>query len=216
MYIHRKHQLNDPDRILSLIDEHPLATWVLQSPTGLVANHIPFVLDRTRGPLGTLIAHVSRGNPVWKQLRAGLPSLVMFLGPHAYISPGWYPGRAAHGKVVPTWDYVAVHVHGTATAIDDRDWLLDMLNRMTDSQEAVHPNPWRVDEAPADYIERMMRAIVGIEIPIERVEAKCKASQDEDMADRLGTVEGLRRVGTTPATQMADWVADAIDNDPRR
>jgi transcriptional regulator len=143
-------------------------------------------------------------------LASGAPSVVMFMGPHAYISPNWYPGKAAHGKVVPTWNYVAVHAHGTARAVDDRDWLRDMLRRLTAANESVQPTPWRVEDAPADFIDKLMRAIVGIEIPIERLEGRNKASQDEDLQDRVGTVQGLRDSGSEQATAVAARVEYAI------
>ncbi len=203
MFIQRKHLITDPDEVFGLIEANPLGAWVCSSEDGLVANHIPFFLDRERGPHGTLIAHVARGNPVWKQLADGRPSVVMFRGADAYISATWYPEHRPHGKVVPTWNYEAVNAHGIARAVHDRDWLLMMLNRLNDAQEAPFPQPWRVDEAPADYLDKMLRAIVGIEIPIDRLEAKRKASQGEAVEDREGCIAGLRRLGTPQAARMA-------------
>ena len=170
MYVSRHHQLNDLDARFALIESHPLGAWVCASQSGLIDNHIPFYLNRQRGPLGTLIGHVARANPVWGELSAATTSVVMFQGPQAYITPGWYPGKTAHGRVVPTWNYTVAHAHGMARAIDDRDWLLNMLNRLTGVHEAGRPAPWRVADAPADYIDRMLRAIVGIEIPLERLD----------------------------------------------
>ena len=137
MYLPRYHQAKDPTTLLNLIDEHPLGAWVCTGTEGLIANHIPFVLDRSRGPHGTLIGHVSRANAVWRDLHPTAASVVMFQGPQAYISPSWYPGKTAHGEVVPTWDYVVAHAHGVARAIDDRDWLLAMLERLTETQEST-------------------------------------------------------------------------------
>jgi transcriptional regulator len=153
---------------------------------------------------------VARANGVWRQLGADTPSVVLFQGPQAYITPGWYPGKAAHGRVVPTWNYVAVHAHGRARVVDDRAWLLAMLNRLTDAQEAGRAAPWRVSDAPSDYIDRMLRAIVGIEIPIDRLEGRLKASQDEAAPDRLGTVQGLQEQGGDQAQAMAALVQDAL------
>ena len=214
MYIRKEHTFTDRDAALALIDAPPLGAWVCQAPDGLLANHVPFVLDRERGATGTLIGHVARVNPVWRALEALCPSVVMFQGAQSYITPGWYPGKAAHGKVVPTWNYAVVHIHGTARAMQDRDWLLHMLRRLTDAREAGQPAPWRVDDAPPGYIDAMLRGIVGIEIPITRLEAKRKASQDEDLQDRIGTVEGLRRRGDPEAETMARWVQDAIEAGP--
>lgn len=206
MYIRQDHRFEERDAQFALIEEHALGAWVVHGADGLVANHIPFLLDRARGPHGTLVGRVARANPVWKALSAGASSLVMFQGPQSYITPNWYPSKAEHGKVVPTWDYAVVHAHGIARAIEDRDWLLDMLGRLTDAQEASQPAPWRVNDAPADYIDKLLRAIVGIEIPIERLEGKLKASQAETVPDRLGTVEGLRGLRRPETDALADFV----------
>jgi transcriptional regulator len=211
VYIHKKHRLADRDAIFSLMEAHPLGAWVCSSQGGLVANHVPFLLDRNRGPHGTLIGHVSRASPVWRELGATTPSMVMFQGPQAYITPGWYPGKAEHGQVVPTWNYVVAHAHGVARAIDDRAWLLDLLNRLTDTHEAQHAAPWQVGDAPSDYIDKLLRAVVGIEIPIDRLEGKLKASQDEALPDRLGTVHGLREQCGDEAGRMADLVMRTIE-----
>ncbi|MFM2121534.1 MAG: hypothetical protein RL722_3002, partial [Pseudomonadota bacterium] len=139
MYIHPQHQFTDRAALQSLMAAHPLGAWVCAGPAGLVANHLPFLLERSLGPHGTLIGHVSRANPVWRGLGPAMPSLVMFRGPQAYITPGWYPGHAGHGHVVPTWNYVVAHAHGVARAVHDRDWLLAMLHRLTDVHEAGRP-----------------------------------------------------------------------------
>lgn len=210
MYVSKHHELTDREAILSLVEAHPLGAWVCQGEGALVANHIPFLLDRGRGPHGTLIGHVARANTVWRELgRAGL-SVVMFQGPQSYITPGWYPGKAEHGKVVPTWNYAVVHAHGVARAVEDPGWLLDMLGRLTARQEAKQQVPWRVGDAPASYIDKMLGAIVGIEIPIDRLEAKLKASQDEDLQDRAGTVAGLRNEPREEAQAMAGLVMRAM------
>jgi transcriptional regulator len=210
MYIRQDHQLTDIDTMFSLIDEHALGAWVVAGKDGLVANHLPFLLDRSRGPHGTLVGHVARANPVWRMLDGQASSLVIFQGPQSYITPNWYPGKAEHGKVVPTWDYAVVHAHGVARAIDDPVWLMDMLDRLTNAHEAAQPAPWRVADAPPDYIDKLLRAIVGIEITVERFEGKLKASQDEAVRDRLGTVEGLRGL-VRPKAALADLVKDALD-----
>lgn len=210
MYIPSRHSLSDPQALWSLMEAHPLGAWVCQARDGLLANHLPFVLDCASGPHGTLRGHVSRANPVWRALGDGAPSVVMFQGPQAYISPGWYPGKAAHGRVVPTWNYVVAHGHGVAHAVHDPAWLLDLLERLTDAHESGRPAPWRVADAPARYIEQMRGAIVGIEIPLQRLEGRLKASQDEDTADRQGTVAGLRERGGPWDAAMAGLVAQAL------
>lgn len=213
MFVRQDHRLIDREAVFSLVESYPLGAWVCHTDGGLSANHIPFLLDRSRGPFGTLVGHVARANTVWRALDGATPSVVIFQGPQAYITPGWYPGKAEHGKVVPTWDYVVAHAHGIARPIDDPDWLLDMLGRLTNVHEAAQPAPWRVSDAPSSFIEKMLRAIVGIEIPIDRLEGKLKASQDEDMQDRLGTVRGLEKEPAQEARLMAAIVAKAIDAD---
>lgn len=211
MYVPPRHRLADPDAARALMAAHPLGAWVCHGRDGLTANHVPFFLERSRGPHGTLIGHVSRANTVWRELGPDVASVVMFRGPQAYITPGWYPGKAAHGEVVPTWNYVVAHAHGVARAIEDRGWLLDMLDRLTDAQEARRAAPWRVADAPHPFVDRLLRGIVGIEIPIDRLEGKLKASQDEALADRIGTVAGLQAMACPAAAAMAAWVRDAIE-----
>jgi transcriptional regulator len=213
MYIPTLHRLNEHDALQALMTAHSLGAWVCTGPDGLVANHLPFLLDRSRGPLGTLVAHVARANPVWRSLGAGAASVVMFQGPQCYITPGWYPGKAEHGRVVPTWNYVVAHAHGVAQAFDDRSRLLGLLTRLTNAHEAPQPRPWQVGDAPDDFIDGFVRAVVGIEIPIHRLEGKLKASQDEDRADRQGTVRGLRAQASDDARAMADLVQRALDID---
>lgn len=210
MYISTHHQLTEQDAIFSLMESYPLGAWVCQDDGDLIANHIPFFLDRTRGALGTLVGHVSRANPVWRTLGTTTPSVVMFRGPQAYITPGWYPSKAEHGKVVPTWNYAVAHVHGIARAMDDRAWLLQTLNRLTGAHEAGRQAPWQVADAPAEYIDKLLRAIVGIEIPIDRLEGKLKASQDEALQDRHATVEGLQQDGREEQRAMAGLVRKTL------
>jgi transcriptional regulator len=156
------HRLTDRETLLALMASHPLGAWVCHGQTGLVANHVPFLLERSRGPCGTLIGHVSRANEVWRELGSGSPSVVMFQGPQAYITPGWYPGRAEHGKVVPTWNYVVAHAHGVARAIEDREWLFDMLRRLTQAHEASQSVPWSLSDAPASFMDKMARAMAEL------------------------------------------------------
>ena len=210
MYIPKHHHLSNRESIFSLIESYPLGAWVCQGDQALIANHIPFLLDRNRGRLGTLIGHVSRANRVWRDLTRHSPTVVTFHGPQAYITPGWYPSKVEHGKVVPTWNYAVAHAHGTARAVNDRNWLLDMVTRLTDMQEAKQKTPWRVADAPTSYIEKMLGAIVGIEIPIDRIEGKLKVSQDEEMQDRHGTVTGMQKSQSEEGQAMAELVMKAM------
>jgi transcriptional regulator len=201
MYTPAYHAFNDIEKMRAHIAAHSLGAWVCHAHGQLIANHIPFVLDAKHGSHGRLLAHVSRANPVWRQLIGGAPSVVMFMGPSAYITPSWYPGKRQHGKVVPTWNYVTVHAHGMARAMEDTCWILDVLNRLTDTQESQRTEPWKVSDAPSAYIDKMLRAVVVIEITIDRVEGRLKVSQDEDEQDRRGTVEGLQH-STDASTQV--------------
>ncbi|MFI4929443.1 MAG: FMN-binding negative transcriptional regulator [Burkholderiales bacterium] len=203
MYLPAHFEETRPEVLHALLRDHPLATWVVQSGDGLLVNHIPFLLDATRGPHGTLIGHVARANPVWRQLGA---SVAVFQGAQAYISPSWYPTKRAHGKVVPTWNYAVVHVHGAARAIEPPDEVLAIVTRLTQTHEAASAVPWAVTDAPADYIEQMLKAIVGIEIPIERWVGKWKASQNRSAPDRLGTVAGLQQRGDAQSLGVAALV----------
>jgi transcriptional regulator len=200
-----------PDVLHALVRDHPLATWVVQGTDGLNVNHVPFLFDATRGAHGTLIGHVARANPVWQRLG---PSVAVFHGPQAYISPNWYPSKRAHGKVVPTWNYAVVHAHGTPRAIDSRDELLAIVTRLTQTHEAGSAVPWAVSDAPADFIDQMLKAIVGIEVPIERIEGKWKVSQNRALPDRLGTVAGLRQRGDAQSLGVAALVPG--DDTPAR
>jgi transcriptional regulator len=206
MYVNPLHRLTDRETLFALMASQPLGAWVCHGRDGLIANHVPFLLDGSRGPFGTLIGHVSRANPVWRELGSAVPSVVMFQGPQAYITPGWYPGKGEHGEVVPTWNYMVAHAHGVARAVENRDWVFDMLQRLVAAHEAARQSPWSVSDAPAPFMDKMMRAIVGIEIRIDRLEGKLKASQDEAMPDRRGTVRGLREQACDTARAMAALV----------
>jgi transcriptional regulator len=144
------------------MSSHPLGAWVCQGRGGLVANHVRFLLDRSCGPCGTLIGHVSRANTVWRELDPASACVVMFQGPRAYITPGWYPGKAEHGEVVPTWNYVVVHAHGLPRVVEDRDWIFDMLKRLPEAHESPRATPWSVSDAPVPFIERMMRTMAAL------------------------------------------------------
>jgi transcriptional regulator len=174
----------------ALIRAHPLATLVTAGPGGLVANHIPFLIE-DGGEFGVLHAHPARANEQLAALRAGADALVIFQGPQAYISPSWYALKAETHKVVPTWNYVTVHCWGTPRVIDDADWLRDQIGRLTRSQEQSRAEPWTVEDAPADFIAAQIKGIAGLEIPIARIEGKWKLSQNRSDADRAGVAAGL-------------------------
>jgi len=209
MYLPKHFEESDPQVLHALIRAHPLGTWVTVHEGGLLANHLPFLLDAARGEHGTLVGHVARANPVWRSFSESVPSLVVFQGVDSYVTPSWYPGKREHGKVVPTWNYAVVHAHGLPRAIDDKAWLLDLVTRLTDAQEAGMAAPWKVSDAPADFVDRQLEAIVGIEIPIARLAGKWKVSQNRLPADRLGVVAGLVARGDATGDEMAALVKRA-------
>ena len=194
MYLPNHFSESRPAVLRAFIRDHPLGLLVTQNGDGDVdANSVPFVLDADGDEPGVLRAHVARANPVWKTARADVDALVVFQGPHGYVSPAWYPSKAEHGKVVPTWNYVMVQARGRLRAIDDREWLRKFVSRLTDRHEAGRDAPWAVGDAPADFIETMLGAIVGIEIPLGSLVGKWKVSQNRSAADRDGVVDGLVR-----------------------
>jgi transcriptional regulator len=191
MYVPKHFEEPRQEILHDLIEKHPLGTWVCVGDGQLVANPIPFLIDRTRGDLGTLVGHVARANPIWKLPKSPIPSLISFHGPNAYISPTWYASKKEHGKVVPTWNYITLVAHGHPTFIHDKQWLLDLVTRLTNKHEKTIENPWQVTDAPADYIADLLGAIVGVEIPIERLEGKSKMSQNRSEEDRAGVLAAL-------------------------
>ncbi len=168
-----------------------LATLVTTGASGVVANHLPVLLDAEAGPLGTLVGHLARANGQLRDLAAAGSALAIFLGPDGYVTPSWYPTKRATGKVVPTWNYVAVHAYGRVEVFDDPDRLLALVTRLTDSHEGTRGDPWHVSDAPESYIRSMLGAIVGLEMRIDRLEGKWKMSQNRSDADREGVVAGF-------------------------
>ncbi|MGY2202787.1 FMN-binding negative transcriptional regulator [Pseudomonas gingeri] len=173
------------------IQDTRLATLVTHGKLGLQASHVPLLLDPGQGPNGTLYGHLARANPQWRELAEGGEILVIFAGADAYVSPSFYPAKAEHGKVVPTWNYVAVHAYGEAEVFDDAERLRNLVSALTDRHEAGRDQPWKVDDAPAPYIDSMLRAIVGFALPIQRLEGKRKLSQNRSAADIAGVQQGL-------------------------
>jgi len=203
MYIPKHNAETNIETLQALIRSHPLGAWVTMGEHELLANHIPFFLDASRGQYGTLVAHVARANPAWQQCSKTIPSVVLFQGAERYITPSWYPSKQMHGKTVPTWNYVVVHAHGIPSIIEDRAWLLENLNRLTDQQEGNRTKPWKISEAPSDHIERLLGAIVGLEIPLTALVGKWKVSQDKTEADRQGVAAGLSAFDDIQAQEMA-------------
>jgi transcriptional regulator len=189
-----------------LIKSHPLGLLITAGPAGLLANPFPFVLDPAPQN-GMLRLHIARANPQWRELEAVEECLVVFQGPHDYVTPSWYATKRETGKVVPTWNYATVHVWGRPQVMRDDVWLRRQLDDLTESRERRRAAPWQVDDAPADFVAAQMRAIVGVEIPISRIEGKWKMSQNRPVADREGVIKGFRENGEIGET-LAELVAE--------
>jgi transcriptional regulator len=191
MYVPSHYKETRVEVMHALVKSHPLGALVRLGANGLDADHIPFeiVPPSAGAPFGVLRAHVARANPLWRE--AGNQVMVLFQGPSAYITPELYEEKAVNGKVVPTWNYAVVHAHGPLRVIDERDWVRAMVERLTSRHEQARANPWAVSEAPPDYIDAMLKAIVGIEIPIDRLEGKWKVSQNRSEQHQARMAAGL-------------------------
>jgi transcriptional regulator len=211
MYLPKHFEESRAEVLQELIRTHPLGLLVTLADAGLQANPVPFILDADpAGGPGILRAHVARANPLWRETRSDVEALVVFQGPQAYVSPNWYPSKAEHGKAVPTWNYTMVQAHGTLRAIEDPAWLLAFVTRLTERHEGGRAMPWHVADAPADYIESMLRAIVGIEIDVSRLEGKFKLSQNRPAEDRTGVVLGLEADSALALQPEADALAQQM------
>lgn len=185
------------DVLHGLITAHPLATLITAGSNGLMANLIPFTLH-VDGENGILRAHLARGNKQLDALRAGAEALVVFQGPECYVTPSWYPSKAEHGKVVPTWNFAMVQARGNPQVFDDATWVRAQIDELTNNHESKREHPWKVSDAPDDFIAAQLKAIVGFEIPILSIEGKWKVSQNRLPADRQGVIDGLQTEQVCP------------------
>jgi transcriptional regulator len=201
MYVPTTFKVDDLPRVHAAIRDAGLATLVTYGSEGLDASHVPLVLDPKEGAYGTLYGHVARANGQWKTA-GDVDALAIFRGPDAYISPTWYRTKAETGEVVPTWNYVAIHAKGPLSFYDDATRLLDLVTRLTERYERPRPAPWSVSDAPADYIQRQLKAIVGFRLEIRELQGKWKMSQNRSADDRRGVVAGLQAEGSPVATVM--------------
>jgi transcriptional regulator len=210
MYMPRHFEETRLEVLHALIASHPLGALVRHGSGGLDADHIPFEIGAPTAdaPFGTLRAHVARANPLWRE--AGAQAMVLFQSPSAYIPPSLYEQKSVDGKVVPTWNYAVVHAYGTLRAVDEPDWLLALVERLTDRHEAARARPWKVADAPRQYIDAMLKGIVGIEIRIERIEGKWKTSQNRSEADQSRVAEGLAAERQALAKLMQAWQATQL------
>jgi len=205
MYVPAAFTVDDPAEISAMLAAYPMAQLVTMTDDGLVATPLPLLYEPSYDGLGSLVGHVARANRQWAKASSAVEALAIFTGPNAYISPNWYPSKAEHGKVVPTWNYETVHVRGSFVAHDDPVWTRALVTRLTQRHESQFDAPWAVADAPPEYIDSMVKAIVGIEVVITSVQAKRKLSQNRPPADVDGTIAGLTAVGGESAA-----VADAM------
>jgi transcriptional regulator len=207
MYIPPHFREDRVDALHDAIRGTGLATLVSLTGDGLIASHAPMLLDPDPEPYGTLVGHLARANPHARLADPGVETLVIFQGPDAYITPSWYATKRETGKVVPTWNYAAVHAYGTLEVFDDPEQLLDVVTRLTDRHEAARSRPWAVSDAPSDFVQGMLKGIVGITLRITRLEGKVKMSQNRPPADQQGVIAGLRADGRSDVAESVARVA---------
>ncbi|MGH8664010.1 MAG: FMN-binding negative transcriptional regulator [Burkholderiales bacterium] len=212
MYLPKTFEETDAARLQEFIRRHPLATLVSNDANGLCADHIPMLAETAADGAPLLRGHVARANPLWRNLGAGAPVLAIFHDAGGYITPSWYATKAETGKVVPTWNYVAVHVQGSARAVDDPDWLQAFLTRLTSANESARAQPWKLTDAPAEFIATQLKAIVGIEVEVAHMVGKWKSSQNRVARDIDGVISGLHEHGDSDSLRMA---ADVEQRRPR-
>ena len=211
MYVPKSFEPPDDQTLRQFMHAHSFGVLVTMTSQGLDGNHLPFVFDAEPSPYGTLRGHVARANPIWRECQDRPEALVILQGPDSFITPSWYPTKQDTGAVVPTWNYIVVHAHGTVRVVEDASWLRAHVEALTTRHEASREAPWAVSDAPAEYIEKMVKAIVGIEMPIARLTGKWKLSQNRSERDHAGVVDGLLREGSESASTMAALVKGALD-----
>lgn len=195
MYIPPHFAVTDPAQLHRVIHQHPLGALVTQGPDGFDADHVPFEFDANERAHGTLLAHVARSNTVWQRCPSGSPVMVIFRGAEGYISPSWYPSKHAAHRQVPTWNYEVVHAHGVLTVHDDERFVRRMVARLTKRHEAAEPKPWKMGDSTPEFIDSLLRNIVGIEIAVTSLVGKFKLSQNKDVPDRAGAADELKARG---------------------
>ena len=208
MYIPRHNEEKRISVMHALIVSRPLGTLVTLGNSGLFASHIPMILEDDGTEFGVLRGHISRANPQWRDFVPTMDALAIFAGHHHYITPNWYPGTKEHGKEVPTWNYVVVHAYGPLKVIQDEQWLLTNVEKLTSVHEAGSPVPWRVSDAPEDFIRSQLKGIIGLELPIQKLEGKWKVSQNRTERERNGVVDGLSRLNTPESLAMKALVEE--------
>ena len=209
MYIPKRFLKDDIDKSKGMMVNHSFATLITHNESGVEANHIPLILNKL-GQKDVLQGHIAKANPLWKNIKDKSEVLIIFNGPNCYISPNYYPTKQENGKVVPTWNYISVHVKGIVSFIHDDQWILKMLNDLTNQYEANQPVPWSVSDAPQAYIDKMLSAIVGLEIDILSITGKWKVSQDKTEENKQGIIRGLSQGITSDAHNIAKLVKEHL------
>ena len=212
MYLPKQFEERDRQRLRSLIQRYPLGSLVTATESGLDANHIPFLFTDTGSAAGTLHGHIARANPLWREGVRDAAALVIFHSPDSFISPSWYPSKRENARVVPTWNYAVVHVHGVLRFVDDPAWVRSHVEAFTREHEGKRDPAWAVTDAPADFVEKMVTAVVGIEIAITRIVGKWKVSQNRSRGDRVAVVEALEREATSSGAAIAALMRETLDN----
>jgi transcriptional regulator len=208
MYTPKAFEVEDLTILHAAMKQSELATLVTTTARGLVATHLPLLLDETKGEYGTLTGHVSRANLQWRETDTAAEALIIFLGLDTYVSPSWYAAKQESGRVVPTWNYTAIHAYGRLTFFEDTERLRTVVTELTKRHEASFPSPWQVTDAPAVYIDSQLKAIVGFDLQILRLEGKQKFNQNRSVEDRTGVIQGLRELREERKTQVADLMEE--------
>ncbi len=208
MYTPRIFEVKDLSESLALIGQHALGTLVVSTDDGFEVNHLPFVADITNGNQVRLRAHIPRANSLSSMLVGGRKCVVTFKGADGYISPSWYATKKEHGKVVPTWNYSVVHAHGDIERVDDRDWVRQQLSALTAQHESERVEPWALNDAPDDYLDKLLGALVGLQVLVSRIEAKTKASQNQPKANQASILQALKT--EQPDSDLHKLVAAAL------
>ena len=207
MYLPAHFNETRPDVMRALMRSRPLSTLVTQCESGLVANHVPVQTLDEPAPLGCIRGHIARANPLWREYRDGTQALAIFQGPQVYVSPSFYPSKAQTGEVVPTWNYAVVHASGTLRFIQDTAWLRDFVSGLTAAHEQARATPWKIDDAPAPYIDKMLSLIVGFEFAITALSGKWKVSQNRTQADQRGVISSLQNAADANSQEIAALLA---------
>jgi transcriptional regulator len=210
MYIPRHNEEKRISVMQALMVSQPLGTLVTLGASGLFASHVPMVLEEDGSQFGVLKCHISRANTQWRDFVPAVDALAIFAGHQHYISPTWYPGTKEHGKEVPTWNYAVVHAYGPLKVIQDEQWLLTNVEKLTAIHEAASPVPWKVSDAPEDFIKSQLKGIIGLELTIQRLEGKWKVSQNRTEEERKGVIEGLAKLDTPKSLAMKALVEEAL------